>query len=457
MIGALSIAQRPEAQQAYGLIVHMVMGGWYPLCFALFIFLKPVRATAIGLVTGFLLLPKASYDLPGFPNYDKALSIVLGVFVAALLFDSGRILSWRPRKIDLPIAVLCSAPFLSAVINGDGAYEGVSNSFDFSMRWGIPWILGRTYFHDFEAQKILAATIVAGALVYVPFALYEVKMSPMLHKEVYGIALKSFKHAQRAGGLWRPNVFISHGLAYGLYNGIAALLAFWMWYTRSRRSVMHIPMGTCAIILIAMAFAAQSMGAVGLMAGGMGILLLGARWRLVLPLTLTLMAPPVYIGLRQGLRWDGEELLEVAQTVFGKERAISLNVRLTNEAQLADRVLLKPWFGFNDFRDFTGNTDEKHVATVDSMWLLYLGLYGIVSLVGLYGFQLCASFLLWRKLPPEYWSHPVFAAAVALGLTSALVSLDGLMNAVEIAAFTCAGGGVAHLMGTPEGRKLWTN
>ncbi len=457
MIALLALTQRPEAQQSYGLVVHLVMGGWYPLCFALFIFMKPARAVALGLVAGFLLLPKASYDFPGFPNYDKALSIVLGVFVAALLFDSGRLLTWRPRKIDIPMAILCVAPFLSAVINGDGAYEGVSNTFDFSMRWGLPWILGRVYFHEFEAQKILAATIVGGALIYVPFALYEIKMSPMLHKDVYGIALKSFKHAQRGGGLWRPNVFISHGLAYGLYNGLAGMLAFWLWYAKSKRSVLNIPMGTCAAILIAMAFAAQSMGAVALMGGGIAVLMLGARYRLVAPLVLCLAAPPVYIGLRQVFRWDGEELLELAQGVFGKERAISLNVRLANEAALADRILQKPWFGFNDFRDFTGNTDEKHAATVDSMWLLYLGLYGAVSLIGLYGFQLTAPGLLWRKLPPEYWGHPVFASAVALGLTSALVSLDGLMNAVEIAAFTCAGGGVAHLLGTPEGRELWTS
>ena len=447
---------RPEAQQSYGLLVHLVMGGWYPLCFALFIFLKPARAVAVGLVSGFLLLPKAAYDFPGFPNYDKGLSIVLGVFVAALLFDSGRLMTWRPRKVDLPIAVLCVAPFLSAVLNGDGAYEGVSNAFDFSMRWGLPWILGRIYFHDFEAQEFLAATVVAGALIYVPFALWEVKMSPQLHKLVYGIPLKSFKHAMRGGGLWRPNVFISHGLAYGLYNGIASILAFWMWYAKSRRTVLGLPIGVCTVILVLMAFAAQSMGAVALMVGGIAILVFGARWRVAVPLALCLAVPPTYIGLRQVLRWDGEELLEVAQSVFGKERAISLNVRLSNEAQLADRILLKPWFGFNDFREFTGNTDEKHVATVDSMWLLYLGLYGAVSLIGLYGFQLAAGYFLWKKLPPEYWSHPAFAAAAALGLASVLVSLDGLMNAVEIAAFTCGAGGVVHLLGTKEGRALWT-
>jgi hypothetical protein len=448
---------RPEAQQAYGLIVHLVMGGWYPICLALFIFLKPERAVATGLVTGFLLLPKASYDLPGFPNYDKALSIVLGVFVAALLFDSGRLLTWRPRSVDLPMGILCLAPFLSAVINGDGAYEGISNSFDFSMRWGLPWILGRIYFHDFEAQKFLAATVVAGALIYVPFALYEVKMSPQLHKLVYGVPLKSFKHAMRGGGLWRPNVFISHGLAYGLYNGIAAMLAFWLWFSKSCKSVLGVPIGACAVLLILMAFAIQSMGAVALMTAGIGILFCGARWRLAVPLVCLLAVPPSYILLRQGFRWDGEILLETAKSVFGKERAISLNVRLTNEAQLADRILERPWFGYNDFRDFTGNTDEKHAATVDSMWLLYLGLYGVVSLIGLYGFQLVAPFLLWRKLPPGYWSNPVFASAVALGITSVLVAVDGLVNAVEIAAFTCAGGGVAHLLGTPEGRRSWTS
>jgi hypothetical protein len=92
---------------------------------------------------------------------------------------------------------------------------------------------------------------------------------------------------------------------------------------------------------------------------------------------------------------------------------------------------------------------------VDSRWLLYLGLYGVFALAGLWALQLLPPVLLWRRLPPEYWSHPALAAATVLGVASLLVTLDGLLNAFEIQAFTAGAGGVAQLLGTREGRSTW--
>ena len=80
----------------YGAMVDAVMAGWYPLCFALFMLLPPARAVAVGLVLGFLLLPNVVYDLPGMPNYDKGLALVLGIGhgfaepVLQALHDCGR-------------------------------------------------------------------------------------------------------------------------------------------------------------------------------------------------------------------------------------------------------------------------------------------------------------------------------------------------------------------------------
>jgi hypothetical protein len=180
------------------------------------------------------------------------------------------------------------------------------------------------------------------------------------------------------------------------------------------------------------------------------------------PVLLILLVPPAYVTLRQGLRWDGEELVAVAESVFGKNRAISLNVRIENEKLLRDKILEKPWFGYDDFKAFTGNKGrevEKEEAgsavLVDSRWLLYLGLFGVFALAGLWGMQLLPPFLLWKKLPPQYWSHPAMAAAVVLGVASLLITLDGLLNAFEIQAFTAGAGGVAQLLGTREGQRLW--
>ncbi len=442
----------------YGFVVDAVMAGWYPLCFVLFMLLPPARAVAVGLVSGFLLLPNVVYDLPGMPNYDKGLAIVLGVGLAAMVCDRGRFAGFRPRVIDLPVLVLCLAAFASAIANGDGAYRGASNAFDFGVRWALPWFLGRLYFADFEAQKYLAVALVVGALVYVPFALWEVKMSPQLHREVYGVMLRSFKHARRAFGLWRPNVFVSHGLAYALFNSLAALCAFWLWRTKSVRQVWGIPMGLVVAVLFGMTLAAQSSNAILLLALGIGCLLLASRHRLAFPVLLLVLVPPVYVTLRQGLRWDGQELVAVAESVFGHKRAGSLETRIESETMLRDKILQRPWFGYDDFKKFTGNRGreiEENPILVDSRWLLYLGLFGVFSLAGLWSMQLLPAWLLWRRLPPAHWSHPALAAATVLGVASLLVTLDGLLNAFEIQAFTAGAGGVAQLLGTPEGRRLW--
>jgi hypothetical protein len=442
----------------YGIVVDVVMAGWYPLCFMLFMLLPPARAVAVGLVTGFLLLPNVVYSLPGMPNYDKGLAIVLGVGLAAAICDHSRILAFRPRAIDVPMAILCLAPFLSAVVNGDGAYRGASNAFDFGVRWAIPWFLGRLYFADFEAQKYLLVAVIVGALIYVPFALWEIKMSPQLHREFYGVMLRSFKHARRAFGLWRPNVFVSHGLAYALFNALASLAAFWLWRTKTVRTVWGIPIGFVVVALVGITLLAQSSNAILLLGLGAGILLLGTRQRAAFPVLALVIVPPFYVGVRQGLRWDGEELVAVAESVFGHKRAISLNVRIEAEKFLADKIVERPWFGYDDFKEFTGNKGrevEDNPVLVDSRWILYLGLYGVFALIGLWGMQLLPPLLLCKRLAPEHWSHPALAAAAVLAVGSLLITLDGLLNAFEIQAFTAGAGGVAQLLGTREGRRLW--
>jgi hypothetical protein len=353
------LAKAARDMGSYGFTVHAAMAGWYPLCFVLFVLLPPARAVAVGLVTGFLLLPNVVYVLPGVPNYDKGLAIVLGVCASAALVDLPRLLSFRPRWVDLPVVVLCAAPFFSSLAAGSGAYDGCSKAFDFTVRWALPWFLGRVYFTDFDSQRFLGIAIVVGALVYVPFALWEVKMSPQLHVQVYGVALRSFKHARRAFGLWRPNVFVVHGLAYALFNALAALVALWLWHTKSVRRVLSLPMGPVAAVLVAMAFAAQSSNAILLMLVGTAVLIAGGRYRRALPVLVLLLVPPLYVTARQALRWDGRELVAVAESVFGPTRAQSLDVRIESEALLRDRILERPWLGYNDFQEFTATAGAR--------------------------------------------------------------------------------------------------
>ncbi|MEW6074528.1 MAG: hypothetical protein AB1726_18275 [Planctomycetota bacterium] len=446
---------------SFNIIAHLVMLGWIPLCIALFLVMKPARAVATGLVTGLLLLPNISYELHRLPEFDKTIAVGFGVAIGAILFDRQRLLAFRPRWVDLPVAVLCLSAFCSSVANDRGLWDGLSGAFDQLARWGVPWILGRIYFAEFRPQQQLVLVIIVGALIYTPFCVFEMKMSPLLHRLVYGVMLKSVKHANK-GFVWRPNVFLIHGLMCAMYLAMAAFLAFTLWITRARRDLFGFPILAVLAVLGVMTVGVSSKNALLMFLGGVTCILLAKQLRWKLPLLLLVLAAPVYVGLRQGLGWEGTELVEVVEPVFGAGRAASLQARFDSENLLHDRVNERAWFGWADAGEFTGNqsitgesTHESFDIVIDSMWLIYAGTYGLVGLAAAFAIMLLPPLLAWKLIPARHWTHPALAVTVALSILSALLALDCLLNSFDNPVFLAGGGGVAGLLGTREGRARW--
>src|SRR5260370_24213231 len=91
------------------------------------------------------------------------------------------------RLLALPILVWCCvSTFVSAITNGLGFYDALSAVIANMLIWGVPYLLGRMYFGSVEGLRELAIGLMIGALAYVPFCLYEVRMSPQLHAKIYG-------------------------------------------------------------------------------------------------------------------------------------------------------------------------------------------------------------------------------------------------------------------------------
>ncbi len=104
------------------LLTHIVMLGWIPLVILFFQLFEPRRAVLFALFAGWLFLPNAEYPLSGLPNYDKITATCVGVFLGSLVADSRRYSRLRLRAIDVPVALLCVAPFLAAIANDLGPY-----------------------------------------------------------------------------------------------------------------------------------------------------------------------------------------------------------------------------------------------------------------------------------------------------------------------------------------------
>src|SRR5438128_2642131 len=87
------------------------------------------------------------------------------------------------------------------------------------------------------------------------------KMSPQLHRMLYGFVQESWDTTKRGGG-WRPLVFMQTGLMVGTWMTSVAVLAFWGWWRRAMRPIWGLPMGMVTLILVVTALLCKSAGAI---------------------------------------------------------------------------------------------------------------------------------------------------------------------------------------------------
>ena len=163
-------------------LVPIVMFGWPLVLAALFLMMPARRAVISGLIVAWLFLPVAEYEFKGIPEYNKMTATSLSLFIATLLFEPNRVLAFRPKWIDLPMLVLCLCPMASSLSNGLGLYDGMSESNSQLLRWGLPYLIGRIYFNDYQSMRELAFGVFLGGLAYLPFCRFESRMSPQLHR-----------------------------------------------------------------------------------------------------------------------------------------------------------------------------------------------------------------------------------------------------------------------------------
>ena len=199
-------------------------------------------------MTAWLFLPSATFPLRGLPDYDKMTATSAGIFLAVALLEPQRLFNFRPRWFDLPMAVYCLSPSVSALTNQLGLWHGVSECMNNTWAFGLPYLLGRVYFDSFQAAFVLARAVFVGGLVYVPFCLVEMRMSPQFYVWVYGYRPRPF-NALRYGG-WRPNVFLEEGLELGMWMTMASLIGVWLWYSGAVKKLWGISSGVLVAVLL---------------------------------------------------------------------------------------------------------------------------------------------------------------------------------------------------------------
>lgn len=435
--------------ESANLLVPITLALFVPAALGLVAWLGPRRGVVVSLLAGWLLLPSFDGKIAVPFLATKAMFVPVVVLGAALAFDLRNWQRLRPRWIDVPMVVFCAEPFVTSMVNGLGAYDGAQAVFQITSTWGVPYLLGRVYLGTPRAIGELADGLVLAALAYVPLALWEVRMSPNLHLWTYGYHPMDFLQAVRFGG-FRPNVFLSHGLMLGMVMSTASLVAWWLWRTRARTRLLGLSYGWWVAVLVGTTVLAKSTGAILLLIAGIAVMegtrRLAAPW-LVLAL---LLAPSGYAAARIA-GWSGEGILELSERWVDTDRASSLKYRMDNEDALVAKAMERPGLGWGRWgRSRIYDEDGRDISVTDGMWIITLGVSGLVGLVALALFQALPALALLRRFPSRFWGDPRIAAAAALAVAVLLWAVDNVLNAMVTPLPQLMAGAVIALSRVPR-------
>ena len=424
------------------LTVYVALLGWPLLALILFSLLRPRRAVLASMILGGLFLPVASLKIAGVPEYSKIAATGLGTLLGILIFDLRRLLAFRPHWADLPMAIWCLSPFVSSITNDLGAYDGLTAIYYQTLEWGLPYLFGRLYFSSLRSMGILAAGIFLGGLVYIPFCLFEIRMSPQLHTWLYGFHQHSFNQSYRFGG-WRPTVFMYHGIMVGLWMAMASLSGIWLWLNGGLRSLFRIPLPWFLAPLLITTVLCKALGGLVLLLVGL-MVLMSIRWgapRMAI-LILALFAP-LYCAIRIPRIWSGAELTDVSALVSA-ERASSLKFRLMNEDMLLERASMRPTFGWARWGRARVHDDMgRDISITDGLWIIVFGNQGLVGLSSMLAAFLVPVAGLWRAIRPAAWKHHLVAPAAAMCVMVLCFFVDNIFNDMNNPVYTLAMGGLS--------------
>lgn len=439
---------------------QLALLAWLPLALFLFMRFPAQKAVIICFVGAWLFLPqKAGFSFPGLPDYGRWSAVSYGILLSTFAFDVERFRSFKFSWIDLPMVIWCLCPLASSITTGLGVYDGMSAMLSQIVEWGVPYFLGRIYLNNWVGIRLLAMGIFIGGLVYTPLCLFEIRMSPQLHRMVYGYFPHSFAQTIRYGG-YRPQVFMRHGLQVGIWMMAASLIGIWLWQSGVIKQLWGIPMSWLVSVLSITFVLVKSTGAWGLMGFGLIILFVAKWFRTALPFVLIIVVVFSYLYGGVTGEFTGEqkdEIVEFVSEITNEARAGSLNARFYQEEVLGNMARQKVMFGWGqwgwDVYEVTGET----IRGYDSFWIITFLHKGAVGLFSVYLAMLLPVVSFWLRYPATTWFHPKVAPAAVMSVVVLLFMADCLLNAHPTPSYILASGSLAGLMSNahrPQNKKV---
>jgi O-antigen ligase/polysaccharide polymerase Wzy-like membrane protein len=315
------------------------------------------------------------FQIAGLPVLSRIAVVAYGMVPATLLFHTRYVLPRLGR--DWLLLLMAASACATSVVNGLSLYDGVSEFVSYLLQMVLIIWLARVHLRTVDHAKYFLKSLYWLAFGYAFLCVWEWRMSPQLHTDVYGYFPHMFLQMAR-GSFYRPVVFFGHGLEVGYLYAFVVLIG----YAFVKNREPGIPAWSMGGPLVAL-FCSLSLGPWLFALFGFLFLKTYARRRLGPVLTL---APFVLLGVCLYYAGNRAHFQFLTDTVnaFSPDRAESLDYRLYAFELYIRNILKHPWLGHGTW----GRGRIEGVAT-DASLLIYLLAYG-------------ASFAVFRYL--WYWA-----------------------------------------------------
>ena len=393
------------------------------------------------------------------PPLDKTSIPNLSILMCCILFVRER---WLTALKDPAVVVLAIvftlSPFFTAYFNPeplqyagrfippmvmyDALAQAAANAIIL-----IPFIAAYGLINSDKRRADVISILVLAALAYSVLMLIEVRLSPQLHRWVYGFFPHSFGQQMRGDG-FRPVVFLGHGLLVAIFCAMAIIAAIARW--RQARGKQKTRAGAIIAYLALVLLLCKSLGAVILtVILGPIVALLRAR-RIAMISAVACVILLFYPAVRSAGLVPTVMIADLAGS-FSADRQGSLAFRLINEDQLLQRAAAKPMFGWGSWgrnRIFSVD-DGKDLSVTDGAWIITIGMWGWVGYIAMFGLLCfgCVRLLARRRL----FRSISLASASLIGLF-AINLLDSIPNA-SIRPFTWVLAGTIFVIGSERIRR----
>jgi len=411
-----------------------------PLSIGLFFLMRPLPAALIVAFASDMFLPEGpSYHIPFLPLFNKHNLPYVCILIGCLL-RSPRTVTRLPKEkwfvVLSALALLGGAA--TGLTNGDAFpcgedvlpamtfKDGMSAAMITFVQACVTFYVGYALVRTPEAlEKVLLGLAIAG-LVYCPFAILEMRLSPQLHGWIYGYGLGGWEMTRRWGG-YRPSAFMPHGLALARFFMGTTLALFVV--AKYRRVLFGVPVRLLAWFHAVVLVLCRSTGAILL--GAIGILLLtfARPKRQLLVGALLAWFTILYPLFRSVDLFPAATVLSLFGEIH-EERRDSLAFRFQNEDTLLTHARQRIVFGWGTYgRNRVCDDRGRDNTTTDGQWIIILGVSGVAGFLVGFG-VLVYPVLRARRVLHDYPDNKEKLQLAGLALILALQAVDLIPNAL---------------------------